>query len=175
MAHPILFAGRDGNHRFVNALQSSLFIPAHVGDFEWIQDIQVVNGAIGAVALAAAATQEVDLNVAFPNNPFPTNVYRKNAVVWKITDFAGGSLTNVQFELGDNNDPNGLVTQFTAFTGTGQGPEESLAAAEAQHQLETAFVPTLTITATGDNVDAITSGKLQIRILHSPTNPQPAV
>ncbi len=123
---------------------------------------------IGATDLAAAVTQEIDLNVAFPNNTFPTNVQRGEAYIKREVDFSGGTITAINASVGDANDPNGLVTATNIFTGAGEGYFGSPAAAEYAMQPESAFVPTLTLDTTGDNVADVTAGRLVVVIPFRP-------
>lgn len=134
--------------------------------------IRLVGGVpyIGAVALTASLTQEVDLNVAFPQNTFPTNVQRLESYIRRVTDFSGGTISALTAQVGDTGDPNGLLTATSVFTGVGAGYTETPAAAEFTQRLETAFVPTLLLTSTTANLDQLEAGELwvciPIRLLH---------
>lgn len=134
----------------------------------WSADckIKLVAGVphIGAVALTAALSQEIDLNVAFPQNTFPTNVLMDGCYIVRVTDFAGGTISAYSAEVGDTGDPNGLLTSTSVFTGVGAGYTETPAAAQFAKRLETAFVPTLTLTSVTANLDATTAGQLKVVI-----------
>jgi hypothetical protein len=128
--------------------------------------VRIVAGApyIGAVALAAATSQEISLNAAFPASAFPANMQVGEAYIKRITDFAGGSISALTVQVGDTGDPNGLLTATSVFTGVGAGYTATVAAAEYAMHPEAAFVPTLTLTATADDLDTITAGRLKVVI-----------
>jgi hypothetical protein len=132
--------------------------------------IRLVGGVpyIGAVALTAALSQEVDLNVAFPQNTFPTNMMVDGAYIVRVTDFSGGAISALSVEVGDTAAPNGLLTATSVFTGVGAGYTETPAAAQHAKHIETAFVPTLTLTAVGANLDQLVAGELKVVIAIQP-------
>lgn len=134
----------------------------------WSVDVQIkiIAGVpyVGDVALTAATSQEVDLNVAFPASTFPTNVRMNGCYIKRITDFSGGGITALTVQVGDTADPNGLLTATSVFTGVGAGFTETTAAAEFAQRIETAFVPTLTLTSTTDDLDALVAGRLKVVI-----------
>lgn len=138
----------------------------------WAVDVQIklIGGVpyVGDVALTAATSQEVDLNVAFPGNAFPANVRINGCYIKRITDFAGGAITALTVQVGDTGDPNGLLTATSVFTGVGAGYTETTAAAQFAQRLETAFVPTLTLTSTTANLTALTAGRLKVVIPFQP-------
>lgn len=138
----------------------------------WSVDVQIkiVAGAayIGAVALTSATSQEIDLNTAFPANAFPANALVMGCYIKRITDFSGGSVSALTVQVGDTGDPNGLLTATSVFTGVGAGYTATTGAAEYAPHPEAAFLPTLTLTSTSDDVDALTAGRLKICIPFQP-------
>ena len=133
----------------------------------------VAGPSIGATALAAATAQAIDLNVAFPALQFPLNVQCGEAYIRRTTDFAGGSITAMTAQVGDAGDPNGLVTAVDVFTGAAATASHSgtVAAAEYAMHVELAFVPLLTLSTTGDDLDQLEPGArftvcIPIRPLH---------
>lgn len=131
----------------------------------WVWSVRCTVGAgrIGATALASATSQEIDLNVAFPSTPFPTNVRRGRAYIKRVTDFTGGAVSALTVAVGDAGDPDGLLTATNVFD-AGAGYSETSGAAESTPTIETGLVPTLTLAATGDDVDALATGELVVCI-----------
>lgn len=119
------------------------------------------------VSPAAATSQEVDLtDSADISNakPFPAYMWLQHAHVIVVEDFAGGSVSALTLQLGDTGDPNGLLTASSAFTGVAPAILRTTAAAQYALRNEAAFVPTVTLTATGDNIDALVAGIADICI-----------
>ncbi len=129
------------------------------------------SGSIGATALAAATTQEFDLDVAFPGREFPNNVWIEEAYIRRITDFAGGSVSAATVEGGDTGNDDELLTATSVFTGVGAGFSRTTGAANYALHDESSFVPTFTINTTTDNVDALTAGELDYVIRFRPSIP----
>ena len=125
---------------------------------------------IGEVALSAATEQAINLNTAFPSTAFPENVQCGQAYIKRVTDFAGGSATAVTAEVGDAADDNELVTALDVFTGAvaTQVYEDTPSAANYAMHIESAYVPLLTLTVTGDNVDDLTAGSVVVCIPFRP-------
>lgn len=130
----------------------------------WSQVVEVktIGGTtqIGATALTAALTQAIDLNVAFPRNTFPANVQRGEAYIKREVDLAGTGITSLDIELGDTGVDNGLITTTDVFTGALATATYASTPAATQYafQTEQAFVPLLTLTAVGANVDQLAAG-----------------
>lgn len=129
--------------------------------------------SIGVTALAAAVTQEIDLNVAFPTLVFPENVQLGQAYLKRQVDLAGGAITAVTAEVGDTGDPNGLITALDVFTGAAATAtySDTIAAAEFGMHVEEAFIPTLSLVSTTANLDQLDVGGkfticIPIRPLH---------
>lgn len=136
--------------------------------FAWVCDFDITL----AGSLDAAASQEFDLHTYIASNPtvgpiFPSNVRVVGEDLYVTTTFSGGTVSDADAEVGDTGDPNGLRTLTDVFAATGWMANTTGAAEYAPH-LETAFVPTLTITTTGDNVDGLTAGVVKVVIYFEP-------
>lgn len=158
--------GRAAGPRIVRALINGL-VPQPFRPKLWYrQRVQLAD-----FTPAAATTQELDLNVLFPNNTFPEGVdLLEGAFVQVLALSAGGSLSAVTVSLGDTGDPNGLMTASNTLGGGAAAGDvhRTPAAAEYALRAESAFVPTLTIDTTGDNVDAHTTFDVLVAIPWSP-------
>jgi hypothetical protein len=122
-------------------------------------------GNAGAnVNLDGDTAQEIDLHTALPTYLFPSHVMRGEAWIRCRTGFTGGSVSAITAELGDTNDPNGLVTATSVFTA---GYASTPSAAEYANRVESAFIPTLTLTSTNGNLDTLTAGLLEIGIRYA--------
>jgi len=124
---------------------------------------------------AAATSEELDINVKYPTNAFPSNARIKDMMFHNITDWAGTSITAVTVEIGDTGDPNEGLTAVSTFTGVGAGiitpaygTKLDGSASDTPPWFEAAYVPTITLRATGANVTALTAGKLRVAILVEP-------
>lgn len=138
--------------------------------FGWIWSVncivkQTASGpAIGDTALSAGLTQALSLNTAFPASTFPENVQVGEAYIKHITDFSGTGITALDVELGDAADDDELLTSTSVFTGVGASYIDTTAAAAYAMHVESAYVPLLTLTATGANLDQLSAGQLKVCI-----------
>lgn len=114
----------------------------------------------------AAATSDT---VAFASPIFPTNAIPYKASMQLTEVFAGGSISAATMQLGDAGDADALIAAGDVFTGS------SLLAAETHGSgaeslgsavMEAAYAPILTLTLTGDNCDALTTGELMATIYY---------
>lgn len=156
---PIKIGGRGrSNGRVVQAERSGR-IPYAVGRLYWWQCYLRVGGFTGE----SDGIQEIALNdLASTRLTFPTNVWREVAYLKPVTAFSGGNVNACTAELGDANDPNGLVTAIDVFTGSSLLGIETATAAAAEFapRTEAAFVPTVTIRTTNGNTEDLTAGVL---------------
>lgn len=154
------------NARVLNALRSGR-IPYAAGWRYW-HHFRVQAGDFTG---DADTDQTLDLNVLYPANAFPANVLRLSGAYLRIdTGFSGGAVTDVDFEVGDAGDPNGLLTITPGFTGD-EGLFTTPAAAEYAARIETAFAPTLRVVTTTANVSELDTGDVSVFI---PFMPLPA-
>jgi len=130
--------------------------------------IEVVDGAIGAVALTAALTQQIDLATAFPNRLIPDDIAIGPAWVELDTNFAGTSITAATFEGGESDapDPDAYFTSTSVFSGA--GTRLSAPGANAALRARIAEVFTIDLTVVGANLDQLTAGKLFYNMLYIP-------
>lgn len=166
MGHPFQlklgkFAG--GNPQLIRALKSGSIKQPFTGLFCWVQRVQV-----GDFTGEGDTDQTLDLAALYPRNPFPENVDIDGAYIVRETDFEGTSITDVDIELGDTGDPNGLLTSTAVEAGEGTKAATTGAAEFARHY-EAAFLPTLRIVTTGANVSALSAGSLLICIRFRPS------
>lgn len=160
--------GRKGssNARVLNALRSGR-IPYAIGHRYW-WECRVQAGDFTGVA---GGDQTLDLNVLYPANAFPANVKRLSGAHIRVArGIAGGTITDADLELGDADDPNGLLTVTPAFEGD-EGIVATPGAAEYAARPETDFAPTLRIQTTGGNTNAIDEMDVTVFI---PFTPLPA-
>lgn len=97
----------------------------------------------------------------------PANAQILGAAIVRLEDFAGGSSSAVVVDLGDAGDPDELVDAADVFTGAKAA--EALSFANGTYSLgdfEAAYAPQVVVTATGDNVDALTAGRVEVEIFY---------
>ena len=164
---PIRLSGRHAAPETMRAMFSGLIQHAFIPKLWWRQIVDVSD-----FAGVGATTQELDLNVLFPNNSFPMNVdLDEGTHVRNLVLPVGTGISAVTIEVGDTGDPDGLVTASNVL-GSGAAAGDLLqttGAAQYARRPETAFVPTLTINTTGGNVNAQTAFRVQVCI---PWNPR---
>lgn len=163
MSFPIKIGGRGRSNARVLQAERSGRIPYAIGRLYWWQTIVAVGGFTGE----ADGVQEINLNtLAATRITFPTNVWREVGIIRPLTAFSGGTVNAATAELGDTNDPNGLVLASDIFTGSSLLGLDvtSPTAAEFLPRHEAAFVPALTIRTTAGNTNALTAGRLAVII-----------
>jgi hypothetical protein len=137
----------------------------------WIYHCKVVSGAIGAVALAAATAQAINLHTAFPNHTFPEDVCIHGAIVRSIVGFTGGSISAATVSVGDAGNDDEWVDLHDIFAAGAAAPDtgdaDAVNAAGGFLTFEEAYIPLATIDTTGDNVSAATAGEFEIAFLLS--------
>lgn len=94
---------------------------------------------------------------------YPSDVIVDGGYINRLVAFAGGTPT-ITIEVGDTNDPNGLVTSTSIAT---TGPAETTGAAEHAEHLETAFAPTVTITS-NQPFTSLTAGEVLAVVRYTP-------
>lgn len=130
--------------------------------FWWRQRVRFNRGEFTP---AAATSQEIDLNVTYPDKPFPANVQRMPGSFVRVkTPISGGTISAATAELGDTGDPNGIFLASGVFTGVSGRLASTPSAAENAARPEAAFAPTLTVRLTGGDMTAITAGELIVFI-----------
>lgn len=152
---PVKLGARNGgNARVLRGLTSGVFRDAFAGVWWWVQRVK-----FGDFALAGATSQEVAFATAYPGNPFPTNVVRKQPLIFPVTPLAGGTIASATVEMGDAADPNGIVEASNIFTGSPllNTYVQTITAAEFARRTETAFAPSFTLRTTVGNVNAATA------------------
>ena len=126
------------------------------------------------VTPAEAGAQTFDLTTAVDvttGKPFPANVWMEHAHAYLVEDFSGGAVSAATILFGDTNDPNGLITISSVFTGVGAGFLRTVAATEYDLRPEDAFVPLLTVATTTDDVDGLDEGIVDLYIPYSLRHP----
>lgn len=116
-----------------------------------------------------ADTSEVlDLNTAFPQNTFPTNVFLPQgplAYFDLVQVFAASGLTDADFILGISGNTNGLIEAVAVETGQTLGikcPGGDLYVVATQFQA--AMAPLLQLDTSGANINTLTSGIVDVYI-----------
>ena len=162
---PIGRAGTGSSSRLLNAHQRGWIPHTMALVEEWRCDFDITL----AGALDNDTSQEFDLHTYLGSNPkkgvlFPANVVRYSpAKVFVVTEAAGA--TTVTIQVGYTNDPNGLMTASNVHnSGDGVWLPSTPSAAEYARRIEDAFIPTLLVTTTVENVDDITAFRCTILI-----------
>lgn len=161
----VRFKGRSANP-IIHRLRTS-------GRFPWLERplfVWELLITIGDFTGDAATSQELDLAAIYPDNPFVEDVWLEpGAHIVPITAFAGGAVNACTLELGDTDDPNGLVTASNVFTGVTTGVSVATpSAAQYALRFESAYLPVATLRTTNGNVSALTAGRALVRIPFSP-------
>lgn len=121
------------------------------------------------LTLSADASTSTVLNTVLADYaPIWPNIFVLGAVLELVEAFAGGSVSACTAELGDAGDPNGFITATDVFTGAAVGllaPTLGVEIDNENARFESAFEPTLTLTATGGNTNTLTAGKVRASIL----------
>lgn len=143
------------------------------GRFPWLERppfVWELLVTVGDFTGEGDTSQDLNLDTLYPDRPFINNVWLEpGAHVVPVTAFAGGAINAVTIQLGDANDPDGLVTSSSVFTGVTIGaPIATPSAAEYALRFESAYAPQLRIVTTNGNVSALTAGALLIRIPFTP-------
>lgn len=160
---PIKLGSQNGgNSRIMRGLSNGIIKDAFGGTWWWVQQLDA-----GDFTGDADGAQVLTFSTLFPNNPFPTNVVRKQPLVYVRTPASGGTLSAVTIEFGDVGDPNGLLTSTSVFTGA-SGFLQTTGAAEFAPRFESAFSPTVDIATTDDNVADISAMSLVFMIAFTP-------
>lgn len=116
------------------------------------------------VALAAGVgPQEIDLHTLFPRLLFPANVRVLRGALVRVRANTAG-LTTCTIQVGDTGAPAELVTASNLHTGTVGREIVTPAAVQFEKHFESAFVPTMTLTSTVNNLSAATAGAWDIEI-----------
>lgn len=162
---PIGRAGSGSSARLIQAHEKG-YIPHTVALIEeWRCDFDILL----AGTLDEDTTQEFDLHDYIADNPtagilFPANVVRCSPCkVW--VELEGDGATTIAVEVGDTGDPNGLLTTSNVHnSGSGVWLASTPSAAEYARRIESAYIPTLSITTTTENVDDLTAFRCTILI-----------
>lgn len=163
---PLRIGTRNGsNGGVVRALKSNRIPHAFAGPYVWYQKFDILL----AGTLDADGVQEFDLHTYNPNNLFPANVMRGVPMLYLREVFAGGTVNAATVEMGDANDPNGIHTAVSVFTGATLGYlANTVGAAEYAPRFEAAYIPTITLRTTAGNISALTTGELWVGIKFEP-------
>lgn len=155
---------------YLNALEAGALPATPMWHAAWRVQVDFSSGSVGGTALAAATTQAIDLDVAYPNRTFPKTstkipgVVRAFACARIVNPVSGGTLSALTMELGDAADADGLITATSIFTGATLGWFSTAGAAEEAYRVEQNFIPQLSLAATGDNLDQIDAGRVDLYI-----------
>jgi hypothetical protein len=82
-----------------------------------------------------------------------------------IEVFAGGSVATCVVDVGDAGTADELISAINIFTGATLGLT-MMDGAYTLGTFEAAYTPTIKVTTTTDNVDALTTGELELRIMY---------
>lgn len=161
---PVKLGQRNGgNARVLRGLTTGVFKDSFTGNWWWVVNLK--RGMPG-LTLEGDGSQVITLNTLFSGNPFPTNVIRKQALVYVEDAIVGPSISAGTVILGDNGNPDGLIESQSTFTS--DVTLQSVAAAEFAPRFEAAFSPETTITATGAALNVATSLSYWYMIEFSP-------
>lgn len=116
----------------------------------------------------AGTSQALSLNVAFPQNTFPADVFLTMGPVPYldlVQTFSGGVVSAATMILGITGTTNGYITSQNVFTGATlgvlQAPGATIAAANLYRAAD---LPLLTFTTTTGNVNTCTQGIVDVWI-----------
>jgi hypothetical protein len=167
--------GKGGGSLLLNALQSNsiggsalsprmgFYLPYKLkidGSGYW-DDLRTV-------ALEGDGSQIIDLSATFPHRAFPTNVWVRRVYTHLITAFSGGTVSAATLSLGDTGNDDEWADLVDVFTGAGTvrvfdtADADAVFAAAQDPVAESAYVPLATLATTGDNVNDLTAGELDI-------------
>jgi hypothetical protein len=103
--------------------------------------------------------------------PMPAWARVRDAVLVRAVDFAGGGAASATIDVGDAADPDELIAAASIFTGAKAGAAIAVAnGAYVLGSFEAAYAPQLTITS-DVNVDTLTEGALEVRIIYDAYSP----
>jgi hypothetical protein len=155
---PIVLGKRGtSNPRVIAALSSGRL------GYTWAgRHLHIVRVRFGGIDFtpAAATSQNIDLNAIAGFAPFPQDTVRRlpGTYAWVETGIAGTSITVANITIGDENDPDGLLTSSSALPAAEGLVVPTPGAAENVARPETAFAPVLRVSLTGGNMTALTTG-----------------
>jgi hypothetical protein len=156
----------SSNGRVMNALRSGRI--GYTIAFRHSYECRVRFGA-GDFTPDAATSQTIALHSIAGFKPFPANVRRKSGTyAYVVTGLAGTSITVANIEIGDANDPNGLLTASSVLPAAAGLVIPTPGAAENAPLVEPAFEPTLRVVLTGGNMTALGSGEVWVYIPWEP-------
>lgn len=178
---PFKIAARQGWVRLLENMKTSKIPYAPLVGMTYRVQCQVVRtgilrvspnlGVAGAgfeVTLDGALSQEIDLHSAMQSRfMFPANVDILRGAAVKVRTNTTGT-TTCTAELGDTGDPNGLLTASNLHTGSANRVIRTSGAAEYDVHAESAFIPTLTLVSTVENLSALSAGAWDIEIPFAP-------
>ena len=124
---------------------------------------------------AAAANETLDWDTLVASLPKGSSVPANARIMWAwgnlLEEFAGGSAGTAVVDLGDDGIADELMSAINVFTGAGTG----LFAMDGAYSLgaaieATAYNAKIKITITGDTVDNLTAGELELFIYYQEIN-----
>jgi hypothetical protein len=120
---------------------------------------------------AAALTQVIDLNTEAARDggsPFPANARPMFAWVNVLTPISGPAVASCLVKVGDAGADDEQLIDVSVFTGAaGILPKSG---AYALGSFELAYLPIVTLTATGANLDVVDAGLLEVCISYQAIN-----
>lgn len=111
---------------------------------------------------------DTDTSQAIAIAGFPANAYPLHGRIRPYQAFAGGTISAITVQIGDG-DPDALMAAISVFTGVSlaqigaDGAEAGIGTAA----LESAYAPVATFTSTNGNLNTLTSGIVEARILYA--------
>jgi hypothetical protein len=128
-----------------------------------------VETTVGFADFEAEATSDTVSMVGFPANAFPLRGELNPGDYF--TDSPTGTISAATLEMGDTNDPNGIVTALNVFDTVTEGAWQGTAGVEAEYGstgcvFEAAYAPILTLRLTSENCDTLTTGHATARLYY---------
>lgn len=166
MQYPVKITRRgSSNGRVLNALRSGRI--GYTIAFRHYFERRVRFG-VNDFTPAAATSQTINLHEIAGGLPFPENVRRlPGTFAYVPTGLVGTSVTVANIEIGDAEDPNGLLTASSVLPAAEGYVASTLSAAENATRREAAFVPTLRVVL-DQNMTALTGGEIWVYIPWEP-------
>lgn len=146
------------NGRMLNLIRSGRMKHIMTGIFFYRQRITLAD-----FTPDADADQTLNLNALFPNNVFPSNVWRLPGTVYVHTGGGGGGVTALAASLGIQTATSEIMTSQSVFTGV-SGFVFAPTATAYQMQVETALAPTVRLQTSGGSIDDLTALDIEVVI-----------
>lgn len=151
----------DGSYKFV--LKDSLDVTVWTEDNVTLEDFAATSTLLSKYTvdysdIAAAATTDTETLVSLPQKTIIEYIVIKHS-----TAFAGGSVSALTVDVGDSADADRFISAFDVMQTVGEAASETVSVIYIG-AFASATNIILTATATGDNLDQLTAGSVDVWI-----------